>query len=169
MKNYISFLYYWCGKRFQVLNGVKRIWEIMIRVLFICHGRIRTFVWSGLKSRLLGNENGICTPIVPLFCASVPRQPKSKAFGLEFVNRTVLDKNEYDLWWKKLLRGGEKCWQSLLSRCNWNWNEKRFWHMIFYVAYSAEARQDLRDIYEYAYELLVPETAAGQWLHCSER
>lgn len=33
--------------------------------------------------------------------------------------------------------------------------------MIFYVAYSAEARQDLRDIYEYiAYELLVPETAA---------
>ena len=38
------------------------------------------------------------------------------------------------------------------------------------LAYSAEARQDLRDIYEYiAYELLVPETAAGQWLHCSER
>lgn len=35
--------------------------------------------------------------------------------------------------------------------------------MIFHVAYSAEARQDLRDIYEYiAYELLVPETAAGQ-------
>ena len=33
--------------------------------------------------------------------------------------------------------------------------------MIFYVVYSAEARQDLRDIYEYiAYELLVPETAA---------
>ena len=29
----------------------------------------------------MGNENGICTPIVPLFCASVPRQPKSKAFG----------------------------------------------------------------------------------------
>ena len=43
-------------------------------------------------------------------------------------------------------------------------------NMIFYVAYSAEARQDLRYIYEYiAYELLVPETAAGQWLHCSER
>ena len=43
-------------------------------------------------------------------------------------------------------------------------------NMIFYVAYSAEARQDLRDIYEYiAYELFVPETAAGQWLHCSER
>ena len=43
-------------------------------------------------------------------------------------------------------------------------------NMIFYVAYSAEARQDLRNIYEYiAYELLVPETAAGQWLHCSER
>ena len=41
---------------------------------------------------------------------------------------------------------------------------------FFYVAYSAEARQDLRDIYEYiAYELLIPETAAGQWLHCSER
>ena len=79
-----------------------------IKFLFICHGRIRTFVWSGLKSRLLGNENGICTPIVPLFCASVPRQPKSKAFGLEFVNRTVLDKNEYDLWWKKVLRGGEQ-------------------------------------------------------------
>lgn len=35
--------------------------------------------------------------------------------------------------------------------------------MIFHVAYSAEARQDLRDIYEYiACELLVPETAAGQ-------
>ena len=35
--------------------------------------------------------------------------------------------------------------------------------MIFHVAYSAEARQDLRDIYEYiAQELLVPETAAGQ-------
>ena len=42
--------------------------------------------------------------------------------------------------------------------------------MIFYVAYSAEARQDLRDIYEYiAYELLVPETAAGQWFQSSER
>ena len=62
----------------------------------------------------MGNENGICTPIVPLFCASVPRQPKSKAFGLEFVNRTVLDKNEYDLWRKKFLRGGEKCWQDAL-------------------------------------------------------
>ena len=35
--------------------------------------------------------------------------------------------------------------------------------MIFHVAYSAEARQDLRDIYEYiACELLVSETAAGQ-------
>ena len=35
--------------------------------------------------------------------------------------------------------------------------------MIFNVVYSSEARQDLRDIYEYiAYELLVPETAAGQ-------
>ena len=35
--------------------------------------------------------------------------------------------------------------------------------MIFYVAYSAEARQDLRDISEYiVYELLVSETAAGQ-------
>lgn len=77
----------------------------MIKILFICHGRIRTFVWSGLKSRLLENENGICAPIVPLFCASVPRQPKSKTFGLEFVNRTVLDKNEYDLWWKEFLRG----------------------------------------------------------------
>ena len=43
-------------------------------------------------------------------------------------------------------------------------------NMIFYVAYSADARQDLKDIYEYlAYELLVPETAARQWLHCSER
>lgn len=39
-----------------------------------------------------------------------------------------------------------------------------------YSADAIEARQDLRDIYEYiAYELLVPETAAGQWLHCSER
>ena len=44
------------------------------------------------------------------------------------------------------------------------------WGIAIYPAYSAEARQDLRDIYEYiAYELLVPETAAGQWLHCSER
>ena len=35
--------------------------------------------------------------------------------------------------------------------------------MIFDVSYSAEARQDLRYIYEYiAYELLVPKTAAGQ-------
>ena len=35
--------------------------------------------------------------------------------------------------------------------------------MIFDVSYSAEARQDLRDIYEYiAYELLVPGTAARQ-------
>ena len=35
--------------------------------------------------------------------------------------------------------------------------------MIFHVAYSAEARQDLRDIYEYiVYELLVSETAVGQ-------
>ena len=35
--------------------------------------------------------------------------------------------------------------------------------MIFDVSYSAEARKDLRDIYEYiAYELLVPETAARQ-------
>ena len=70
----------------------------MIKVLFICHGSNCTFACNALKSRLLGNENGICTPIVPLFCASVPQQPKSKAFGLEFVNRTVLDKNEYDLW-----------------------------------------------------------------------
>lgn len=35
--------------------------------------------------------------------------------------------------------------------------------MIFNVVYTSEARQDLRDIYEYiAYELLAPETAAGQ-------
>lgn len=35
--------------------------------------------------------------------------------------------------------------------------------MIFNVVYSFEARQDLRDIYEYiAYELLEPDTAAGQ-------
>ena len=35
--------------------------------------------------------------------------------------------------------------------------------MIFHVAYSAEARKDLRDIYQYiAYELLAPEAAAGQ-------
>ena len=35
--------------------------------------------------------------------------------------------------------------------------------MIFNVVYSSEARQDLRDIYEYiAYELLKPDTAAGQ-------
>ena len=91
----------------SALQGISEQEIFMIRVLFICHGRIRTFVWSGLKSGLLGNENGICTPIVPIFCASVPRQPKSKAFGLEFVNRTVLDKNEYDLWWKKFLRGAD--------------------------------------------------------------
>lgn len=35
---------------------------------------------------------------------------------MEFVNRTVLDKNEYDLWWKKFLRGGEKCWQIVLQK-----------------------------------------------------
>lgn len=35
--------------------------------------------------------------------------------------------------------------------------------MIYDVVYTAEARQDLRDIYEYiAYELLVPEIASGQ-------
>ena len=35
--------------------------------------------------------------------------------------------------------------------------------MSWNVIYSAHARQDLRDIYEYiAYELLVPETASGQ-------
>ncbi len=35
--------------------------------------------------------------------------------------------------------------------------------MIFNVVYSAESRQDLRDIYEYiAYELLEPDTAAAQ-------
>ena len=35
--------------------------------------------------------------------------------------------------------------------------------MIFNVVYTSEARQDLRDIYEYiAYEHFVPETAAGQ-------
>ena len=32
----------------------------MIKILFICHGRPRTFGWRGLKSRLLRNENGIC-------------------------------------------------------------------------------------------------------------
>ena len=35
--------------------------------------------------------------------------------------------------------------------------------MIYDVVYTAEARQDLRDIYEYiAYELLEPEIASGQ-------
>ena len=54
MKNYISFQYYWCGKRFQVLNGVKRIWEIMIRVIFICHKNTyknRTKYLAKLKSK----------------------------------------------------------------------------------------------------------------------
>ena len=38
--------------------------------------------------------------------------------------------------------------------------------MIFRVVYSAEARQDLRDIYQYiAYELLAPEAAARQTDH----
>ena len=93
----------------SALQGISEQENFMIKVLFIWHGRIRTFVWSGLKSRLLENEKGICTPpiVPPLLCASVPRQPKSKAFGLEFVNRTVLDKNEYDLWWKKFLRGAD--------------------------------------------------------------
>ena len=63
MKNYISFQYYWCGKRFQVLNGVKRIWEIMIRVLFICHKNTyknRTKYLAKLKSKKvkLFNANG---------------------------------------------------------------------------------------------------------------
>lgn len=35
--------------------------------------------------------------------------------------------------------------------------------MIWDIVYSARAKRDLKDIYEYiAYELLVPETAAGQ-------
>jgi plasmid stabilization system protein ParE len=35
--------------------------------------------------------------------------------------------------------------------------------MSWDIVYTAGARRDLRDIYEYiAYELLVPETAAGQ-------
>ncbi len=35
--------------------------------------------------------------------------------------------------------------------------------MSWDIVYTAGARHDLRDIYEYiAYELLVPETAAGQ-------
>ena len=35
--------------------------------------------------------------------------------------------------------------------------------MSWNVVYSARARQDLRDIYEYiAYELLLPDTASGQ-------
>ena len=75
----------------SALQGISEQENFMIKVLFICHGRICTFVWSGLKSRLLGNEN----------------EPKIKAFGLEFVNQTVLDKNEYDLWWKKFLRGAD--------------------------------------------------------------
>ena len=38
--------------------------------------------------------------------------------------------------------------------------------MSFYVEYSAEARQDLRDIYQYiAYELCAPEAANGQADH----
>lgn len=59
----------------------------MIKILFVCHGRTRTFVWNGLKSRLLGNEDCICTPIIPLFYKNS-----------RIINRTVLDKNEYDFW-----------------------------------------------------------------------
>lgn len=33
------------------------------------------------------------------------QQSESKAFGLEFINRTVLDKNAYDFFGKKFLRG----------------------------------------------------------------
>ena len=32
----------------------------------ICHGRIRTFVWNALKSRLCGKWKVICTPILYL-------------------------------------------------------------------------------------------------------
>ena len=66
------------------------------------------FCLKWLKIKAFGEWEWYLSPIVPLFCASVSRQPKSKAFGLEFVNRTVLDKNEYDLWWKKFLRGADE-------------------------------------------------------------
>ena len=55
----------------------------MIRILFICHGRIRTFVCSGLKSRFLGNENGICPPhcTTPYFARVYRDNLKSKLSG----------------------------------------------------------------------------------------
>ena len=74
------------------------------------------FCLKWLKIKAFGEwEWYLSPPIVPpLFCASVPRQPKSKAFGLEFVNRTVLDKNEYDLWWKKFLgEQMDRFWKTL--------------------------------------------------------
>ena len=61
-------------KRF--LKGV----YMSIRVLFICHGRIRTFVWKTWKSRICGMRKGICTPVVPLY--------------LKIINRTTLDKKK---------------------------------------------------------------------------
>ena len=38
-----------------------------IKVLFICHGRMRIFSENGLKSRLSGCGEVFCTPIVPYF------------------------------------------------------------------------------------------------------
>lgn len=41
--------------------------------------------------------------------------------------------------------------------------------MTWMIRYSEEARQDLRDIYEYiSYELLAPETAAAQYRRITE-
>ena len=65
-----------------ILSKIRRI-NTMIRVLFICHCRTRTFVWNGLKSSILVDENGICTPrCIPILIFHW------------FVNRTALDKKE---------------------------------------------------------------------------
>ena len=66
----------------SALQGISEQENFMIKVLFICHGRIRTFVWSGLKSRLLGNENGICTsPLSPYFARVYRDNLKAKLSG----------------------------------------------------------------------------------------
>ena len=77
----------------------------MIKVLFICYGNPPYFCLKCLKIKdSWGWESDLypcCTP----YLARVLRQSESEAFGLEFINRTVLDKNAYDFGRKKFLWG----------------------------------------------------------------
>ena len=41
---------------------------------------------------------GFVPPLYPYFARVYRDNLKAKLIGLEFVNRTVFDKNEYDLW-----------------------------------------------------------------------